>query len=145
VLDQKEFYETIVDIHFEYFNIDLISNKRILEKIKNFTKLAKISFSKNNLHSFYQIIKFEDLGEINNIIIKNNDICSSNLLKYFLLYRFQNLKYFNNEEIGQKDILIAKKLFEYFDKCISMNENRNREVYQSLINNIIINILGINN
>jgi len=128
VLDQKEFYDSISDIHFEFFNIDLISNKKILEKIKNFCKLTRLSFANNNLHSFYQIIKFEDLVEINTISITGNDICSSNILKFFLLYRFQNLTTFNKEEISQKDISIAKKLFEYFDKCISMNENKNKEV-----------------
>ena len=43
------------------------------------------------------------------------------------MYRFQNLKFFNDTEISQKDIIIAKKMFEYFDKCISNNENRKKD------------------
>ena len=92
VLDQKEFYDNINEIHFEFFNFDLISKKKNLDKMKNYKNLQKISFSNNNLHSFYQIIKFEDFSTILSISIKNNEVVHSNLLKYFCIYRFQNLK-----------------------------------------------------
>lgn len=92
VLDQKEFYDNINEIHFEFFNFDLISKKKNLDKMKNYKNLQKISFSNNNLHSFYQIIKFEDFSSILSITIKNNEVVHSNLLKYFCIYRFQNLK-----------------------------------------------------
>lgn len=124
VLDQVEFSETIDHIQFEYFNIDLIANKKNIEKLKRFNKLNKLVFSNNNIHSFYQIVKFEDFNEIESMNIINNEITGSNLLKYFLIYRFQNLKSFNDIEISQKDLSAAKKLFEYFDKCISTSEAR---------------------
>jgi len=124
VLNQKELYDNINEIHFEYFNFDLISKKKYLDKLKNFKGLQKISFSNNNLHSFYQIIKFEDFSSILAITIRNNEIIHSNLLKYFCIYRFQNLKIFNNTDIGQKDIILAKNFFEFFDKCISISENQ---------------------
>lgn len=92
VLDQKEFYDNINEIHFEYFNFDLISKKKNIDKLKNYKTLQKISFSNNNLHSFYQIIKFEDFSSIVAISIKNNEVVYANMLKYFCIYRFQNLK-----------------------------------------------------
>ena len=92
VLDQKEFYENINEIHFEFFNFDLISKKKNIDKLKNYKTLQKISFCNNNLHSFYQIIKFEDFSSILSITIKNNEVVNANLLKYFCIYRFQNLK-----------------------------------------------------
>ena len=70
VLDQKEFYDNINEIHFEYFNFDLISKKKNLDKLKNYKTLLRISFSNNNLHSFYQIIKFEDFSSIVAISIR---------------------------------------------------------------------------
>lgn len=96
VLDQKEFYDNINEIHFEYFNFDLISKKKNLDKLKNYKTLLRISFSNNNLHSFYQIIKFEDFSSIVAISIKNNEVVFSNMLKYFCIYRFQNLKTVRN-------------------------------------------------
>ena len=49
------------------------------------------------------------------------------VLKYFLIYRIQNLKQFNEENITEEDISYAKQLFEYFDKCISFNEKSREE------------------
>ena len=73
------------------------------------------------------MIKFEEFSEIESISIVNNEICCSSFLKYFLIYRFQNLKIFNEVEINQKDVTMAKKMFEYFDKCISNNENKKKD------------------
>jgi leucine-rich repeat-containing protein 49 len=124
VLDQEEFYQNITIIHFEYFNIDLISNRKVLEKLKLFKKITKLIFNYNNIHSFYQMIKFEEFNDVESIFISNNEICAATLLKPFLIYRFQNLKFFNEIELTQKDIINAKKVFEYFDKCISQVEGK---------------------
>lgn len=145
VLEQQEFYKSINFIRLEYFNIDIVSSKLNLEKLKNFKNLTHMIFSHNNIHSFYQLIKFEEFTEIESITVINNEICGSSFLKYFLVYRFQNLKFFNDTEISQKDIIIAKKMFEYFDKCISNNENRKKDekngnknlISKSLNNNVL--------
>ena len=94
VLDQNEFYENISIIHFEYFNIDMITNRKIIEKLKKFAKISKLIFSNNNIHSFYQLLKFEDFNDIESISIINNEINNANLLKYFLIYRFQKIKFY---------------------------------------------------
>lgn len=140
VLEQNEFYLTVNAISFEYFNIDLITHKYVIDKLKKFNNLNKIHLSFNNLHSFYQLIKFEEFNNIESIILVNNEICGSNLLKYFLIYRFQNLKYFNEAETSQKDVIQAKKIFEHFDRCISKYENKIKEEnnYTSNNNNGII-------
>ena len=78
---------------------------------------------KNNLNNYYQLIKLENINRIEYITITNNEICDSELLKYFLVYRFQNIKFFNNYGISEKDIIMSKKIFEDFDRCISENEN----------------------
>lgn len=99
VLGQDEFYNSVELISFNYFNTDLIINKKILDKIKNYKRLKRIIFQNNNMHSFYQLIKFEEINNLENITIIDNEICKSNLLKYFLIYRFQTLKFvriFNN-------------------------------------------------
>ena len=130
VLDQAEFYENISIIHFEYYNVDMITNRKIIEKLKKFAKITKLIFSNNNIHSFYQLLKFEDFNDIESISILNNEINNANLLKYFLIYRFQKIKFYNDIEISSKDVMTAKKIYEYFDKCISCGENKKREKKQ---------------
>ena len=129
-MDQAEFYENISIIHFEYYNVDMITNRKIIEKLKKFAKISKLIFSNNNIHSFYQLLKFEDFNDIESISILNNEINNANLLKYFLIYRFQKIKFYNDIEISSKDVMTAKKIYEYFDKCISCGENKKREKKQ---------------
>ena len=74
------------------------------------------------MHGFYQIIKLENIKGIEYFTIKKNEICNAEILKYFLVYRLQNIKYFNDVEITNKDILMSKKIFEHFDQAISMCE-----------------------
>lgn len=123
VLDHKEFFEVVSHLEFQYFNIDILTNTHNINKLKNFLNLKKLTFSDNNIHSFYQLIKLEDFSEINYLNIKNNEVCNSYLLKHFLIYRFHNLKFFNDVEINQKQLIKAKQYFEYFDKCISDQES----------------------
>lgn len=108
----------------------MITNRKIIEKLKKFSRISKLIFSHNNIHSFYQLLKFEDFNDIESIAITNNEINNANLLKYFLIYRFQKIKFYNDVEISSKDVMIAKKIYEYFDKCISCGENKKREKKQ---------------
>lgn len=108
----------------------MITNRKIIEKLKKFAKITKLIFSNNNIHSFYQLLKFEDFNDIESISIINNEINNANLLKYFLIYRFQKIKFYNDIEISSKDVMTAKKIYEYFDKCISCGENKKREKKQ---------------
>jgi hypothetical protein len=108
----------------------MITNRKIIEKLKKFSKITKLIFSNNNIHSFYQLLKFEDFNDIESISIINNEINNANLLKYFLIYRFQKIKFYNDIEISSKDVMTAKKIYEYFDKCISCGENKKREKKQ---------------
>ena len=128
VLGYKEFFYVAHIIKFEFINFDIIAQKHNIENIKNFANLRGLIFQSNNLHGFYQILKIENIKNIENIIIRKNEICNGGLLKYFLVYRLQNIKYFNDNEITNKDVLISKKIFEYFDKTISICENESQKI-----------------
>ena len=80
------------------------------------------------MYSFYQIIKLENIKGIEYVTIKKNEICYGEILKYFLVYRLQNIKYFNDNEITNKDVLMSKKLFEHFDQAISICENESQRI-----------------
>lgn len=61
------------------------------------------------------------------VTIKNNEVANCGLIKYFLVYRLQNIKYYNEINITNKDIITSKKVFELFDQTISICENENNK------------------
>ena len=96
VLGYKEFYNVVHTIKFEFINFDIISQRQNIENIKKFINLKSLVFKSNNMHGFYQIIKLENIKGIEYITIRKNEICNGEILKYFLVYRLQNIKYFND-------------------------------------------------
>ena len=131
VLGYKEFYNIVHTIKFEFINFDIISQRQNIENIKKFINLKSLIFRSNNMHGFYQIIKLENIKGIEYITIRKNEICNGEILKYFLVYRLQNIKYFNDNEITNKDIYMSKKIFEHFDQAISICENESQKLKNS--------------
>ena len=131
VLGYKEFYNIVHTIKFEFINFDIISQRQNVENIKKFVNLKSLIFKSNNMHGFYQIIKLENIKCIEYITIRKNEICNGEILKYFLVYRLQNIKYFNDNEITNKDIYMSKKIFEHFDQAISICENESQKLKNS--------------
>ena len=127
VLGYKEFYNIVHTIKFEFINFDIISQRQNIENIKKFLNLKCLVFKSNNMHGFYQIIKLENIKGIEYITIRKNEICNGEILKYFLVYRLQNIKYFNDNEITNKDVFMSKKIFEHFDQAISICENESQK------------------
>ena len=97
-------------------------SKKILEYIKNFKFLVNIKFSHNNIYSFYQLIKLETLENLQKLSISDNEVCNAQILKYFIFYRLNNLKYFNNKAIKENEIEMSRNIFQYFDELISIKE-----------------------
>ena len=122
VLSQKIYQDEIKTLSFNYFCYDFIMSKKILEYIKNFKYLINIKFSNNNIYSFYQLIKLESLESIEKLTIMDNEVCNAQLLKYFIFYRLNNLKYFNNQIIEEIEFDISRNIFQYFDELISIKE-----------------------
>ena len=117
-------------MQIEFFNYDILFQSKNIGKILKFKNLSRLIFINTNLHSFYQLLKLEEIPKLESITIKENEICNSGLLYYFLIYRLQNIKYFNDVEITNKDILISKQLFEPFDSGISFRENKKDNDYK---------------
>ena len=131
VLGYKEFYNVVKTIKFEFINFDIISQRQNIENIKKFVNLKSLVFKSNNMHGFYQIIKLENIKGIEYVTIRKNEICNGEILKYFLVYRLQNIRFFNDIEITNKDILLSKKIFEHFDQAISICENEAQRIKNS--------------
>ena len=151
VLAQKNYQEEIKTLCFSFFCYDFIMSKKILEYIKNFKLLINIKFSYNNIYSFYQLIKLETLENLQKLSISDNEVCNAQILKYFIFYRLNNLKYFNNKAIKDTEIDMSRNIFQYFDELISIKEkmeiqkeNELKEDETTDKNNIETNII-INN
>ena len=112
VLGYNEFYNSTHTIQIQFLNFDLVTQKHNLDNIKKFTHLKSLIFSKNNLYSFYQLIKLEEIKNLEYVTIKNNEIANCGLIKYFLVYRLQNIKYYNDVNITNKDIITRKHLIK---------------------------------
>ena len=122
ILEENELYEKIRSISFNYFYFDFIMSKRFLKYIKEFKILETVKFSNNNIYSLYQLTKLESLENIKNLCIFDNEICNANLLKYFIFYRLNTLKSFNNQIIKDSDYKPSQNIFNYFDEVISIKE-----------------------
>ena len=122
VLAQKNYQEEVKTICFSYFCYDFIMSKKILEYIKSFKLLTNIKFAHNNIYSFYQLIKLETLENLQKLSISDNEVCNAQILKYFIFYRLNNLKYFNNKAVKETDVDISRCIFQYFDELISIKE-----------------------
>jgi hypothetical protein len=122
VLEENELYEKIKSISFNYFYFDFIMSKRFLKYLKEFKNLETIKFFNNNIYSLYQLTRLESLENISNLSIFDNEICNANLLKYFIFYRLNTLKSFNNQIIKDSENKISQNIFNYFDEVISIKE-----------------------
>ena len=152
-LVNETFKENFSHLTFSFFYFNIIMNKENLKILKQYKRLNSLSFIDNNIYSYYQIIKLENLDFIENLIINQNEICNSYLLRYFVIYRLQNLKLFNDMKITDKDKESAKKFFEDFDKQICYIEkkkgNHNKNIKESIsskdidIKNNIVNNINI--
>jgi hypothetical protein len=127
ILDNEAYYETINFLHFEYVNITQICVNEILDKIKRFKNLLGIKFSNNNIKSLSQLTKLKNLSDkLEKLNIENNnEIGKLDMLKDFLIYLFPKIRFINDEEITDIDIIRASKHTKFLDKCTEQGlENR---------------------
>ena len=125
-IEKEDFKKNFSYISFNYFYFNVILNKKTIDILNQYKNLISISFNDNNIYSFYQITKLENIDFIQCLNINQNEICNSSLLKYFIIYRLQNLKYFNDIKITEKDKILSNKFFVKFDKKILENENKKK-------------------
>ena len=64
----------------------------------------------------------ETLENLQKLSISDNEVCNAQILKYFIFYRLNNLKYFNNKAVKETDVDISRCIFQYFDELISIKE-----------------------
>ena len=101
----------IEQITYESFHFDIITNEENFKKLKRFKKLNSLIFSNNNLHSYDQLIRIEELQMLQKIGIYNNPILKKEGLKHFIVYNFTNLKYFNDIQITEEDVAMSAKTY----------------------------------
>jgi hypothetical protein len=73
--DREKFNQSLVlveSIAFKYVAFDKVVAQ--IPKLKKFSKLARISFSFNNIHSLNQMDELVPLG-VEELAVKNNSIC----------------------------------------------------------------------
>jgi len=124
VLKRVEFYNVVEEIHLECVRFDHIVHYTHLDKIRKFVNIKKLHLSYNNLSSLILLSKLECLQNLESLIIENNDILKCDLLKDFIVYRFQHLIYYNSTKITDEDRKSAKQNFSLFDNILSKSLRR---------------------
>ena len=81
------------------------------------------------------MIKLENLENLEKLTITDNEVCNAHLLKYFIIYRLNNLKYFNNKAVKEIEIDMSRNIFQYFDEVISIKEKNEIQKEENLNNN----------
>ena len=105
------------ELTFEFVFVQNLLKKENLIRLQKLKRLKTVNFSYNNLRTYLDLVKFENLL-IHRLNIKNNPVCSCGFLKYFVVYRFSSIKVFNGQLIKDKDMTKAKTLFSRFDKLL---------------------------
>ena len=124
ILMNEKLYESINILKFNFFCFDLIMSKKYFGYIKSFKNINQFCFNYNNIFSIYQLLKFEFFENLDSIQISNNEICcSGGLIKFFLIYRIEKLKEYNNEHIKEEEKVLSKNIFSVFDNVILQKEN----------------------
>jgi len=82
---------------------DNVVSSSNLGKLKRFTKLKKLFFSDNNIHSFIQISKLEVLTTLSSLSIENNEVAETILVRTFIVYRFPNVSEINGHPVTDSD------------------------------------------
>ena len=110
-------FATCEELTFEFVFIENILKKENLNRLQKLKRLKTLNFSYNNLRTYLDLVKFENLL-IHRLNVKNNPVCSCGFLKYFVVYRFSSIKVFKGLLIKDKDMTTAKTLFSRFDKLL---------------------------
>lgn len=111
VLNNPDFQKTVEQISFQYVRFDNIVSHSNLSKMRRFTKLKKLVFSDNNIHSFIQISKLEVLTSLISLTIENNEVANTALVRTFIVYRFPNVTEINGQPVTDSDRLKARQQF----------------------------------
>lgn len=90
-----------------------------MKKLKKFEKLCKLVFSDNNIHSFIQISKLEQIPTLKSIEIKNNDVSWCVLCRSYIVYWFPNVEKIDGKRVMAPENEKAKLIFQNFDKILS--------------------------
>lgn len=118
VLSDQRFQETVDEIFCQYVRFDYFVQHSFVSKLRKFSKLNKLAFSDNNLHSFIQLSKLECLPALTQITIENNDVLHSVLWKSFIVYRFPSIVEINDVAVTETDRVRARQQFQTFDRIL---------------------------
>lgn len=81
----------VEELHLTFVRFDLIVYHPNLDKLRRFKKLKKLVLSNNALNSFILLSKIECIQSLQQLVIYDNEILNTILLKSFIVYRFQHV------------------------------------------------------
>jgi len=80
--------------------------------------LRILNFTNNNILTYLELINFENISDLQILNIKQNKVAECEMLKYFIFYRYSNIRYFNGNEKTAEELEKTKNLYLDFDKTL---------------------------
>eukprot|EP01017_Pseudomicrothorax_dubius_P004091 TRINITY_DN10740_c0_g1_i2.p1 TRINITY_DN10740_c0_g1~~TRINITY_DN10740_c0_g1_i2.p1 ORF type:complete len:469 (+),score=86.75 TRINITY_DN10740_c0_g1_i2:256-1662(+) len=102
----------------EYYFFENLVRRKLIKLLRDFPKLRKLKLKHNNLVSFLQVSKLEAIPFLQELLIEENPVCQSTLLRPFIIYRFPFIQEVLSEVVTEGDRKGAKKIFQRFDKLL---------------------------
>ena len=119
-VENKNIYKTMDEVYFDHILIDNLKNKDVLAALTTLKKVKSLKLNFNNITEYLELVKFECFENLVNLTIENNPVNNCNYLRQFVVYRFNNLRYFNKNAINYQDLQKAKQVFNNFDKILQL-------------------------
>lgn len=115
VLETTKAHAMINAISFRYIGITKVmaaATSSTHANLKAFTRLRRLIFAHNDLHSFEDLQWLSSLGtKAEEVFISQNPVCGKTLLKRYVGARLSNTLRLNGEEITPTDRHIGRQLF----------------------------------
>ena len=92
---------------------------RVLYKILRICTFSRLVFILKVFHAFLSHKVFIDLQDL---VIRNNPINNSKLIRYYSIYRFSRLLSFNEKSISVEERTQVLEDFEQYSSVLDFNE-----------------------
>lgn len=81
-------------------------------------KLVKLIFESNNITEYLELINFENIPNLSQLVIMKNSVAECDMLKYFIFYRFSKIENFNGQVKTEEELEKTKEIYLDFDKIL---------------------------
>lgn len=111
-------YQNVQELTFSHVLIDNLIFKENRSRLEKLKKLSKLTFECNNVTEYLELINFENIQNLTHLNLIDNPVTESDMLRYFVFYRFSKLEQFNQFPKTEEELEKTKEIYLDFDKIL---------------------------